>query len=73
VTLAAYFQAQHVNQAAGGPFVAPWDVQNLPREWIDGALAITTRLEAARKAQRKIDARMEAWRNAHPTYRKRYH
>lgn len=53
--------------------MAPWEVQHLPPEWLEGALAITTRLEAARKAQRKIDARMEAWRNAHPTYRKRYH
>jgi hypothetical protein len=66
-------KAQQVNRAAGGTVVAPWEVWDLPGEWIEAAVAITTRLEQARAAQRKIEQKLEAWRNAHPTYRKRYH
>lgn len=50
--------------------IAPWEIGDLPEEWLEGAKVITTRLATAMKAQKVIDQRMEAWRASHPTYRK---
>ena len=66
--LAAYFLAQHVNIAAGGTVIAPWEVQQLPLEWLDGAQAITTRLPEACKANTLIEQKLASWRANHPAY-----
>lgn len=63
-----YYQAQHINAAAGGTVIAPWEVPELPMEWIEGAQAITSRIEAARKANQVIESKMAAWRASHPAY-----
>jgi hypothetical protein len=49
--------------------IAPWQIAELPQEWIEGAQAITSKIELARKANAAIERKMEAWRNSHPTYR----
>jgi hypothetical protein len=46
-------------------------VQELPDEWLEGAQAITTRVEKARKAQGVIDQKLALWRNNHPAYKHR--
>jgi hypothetical protein len=63
--------AQHINAAAGGTIVAPWEIQDLPLEWQEGARALTTRLEKAKKASRIIEQKLAAWRASHPAYSKR--
>jgi hypothetical protein len=63
-----YYLAQHINAASGGTVIAPWQVPELPLEWIEGAQAITSRIEPAKKANQVIDGKMAAWRNSHPAY-----
>ena len=48
--------------------IAPWDVQGLPLEWLDGAQAITTRLPEACKANTLIEQKLASWRANHPAY-----
>jgi hypothetical protein len=52
--------------------IAPWEVQELPSEWLEGAQALTTRLEKARKANALINQKLDAWRNNHPAYNIRH-
>lgn len=72
--LAAYYLAQHINTAAGGAVIAPWQVGGLTDEWIIGAVTLTTLNKQKSKlasAQERIDARMAQIRNSHPAMRKR--
>ena len=48
--------------------VAPWEVYDLPDEWLQGAQAITTRVTQARRANKIIDQRLASWRANHPAY-----
>ena len=50
--------------------VAPWDVYELPEEWLQGAQAITTRVDKAKKAHAVIDQRLASWQANHPAYQK---
>lgn len=68
--LTAIFLAQHINTAAGGTVIAPWDIPDLPDEWPLGALALNTRLEKAKKANKIIDQKLAAWQANHPAYQK---
>jgi hypothetical protein len=49
--------------------IAPWQVQELPQEWLEGARAITTRIPQASKANEIIEKRLAAWRASHKSYR----
>jgi hypothetical protein len=51
--------------------IAPWEVQDLPGEWLEGAQAVTTRVAKAKKAQGLIDRKLEAWRANHPAYHRK--
>ena len=64
--------AQHINTAAGGAVVSPWQVHDLPDEWLLGALEITSGKK--KQAQRQSEAAhtqnvFTAWRRSHPAYR----
>jgi hypothetical protein len=50
--------------------IAPWQVYELPEEWLQGAQAITTRVGQAQKANAVIEQRLAAWRANHPAYQK---
>jgi hypothetical protein len=69
--LIGYSLARQINAAAGGTVITPWEVQDLPYEWQEGAAALTTRLEPARKANAVIEQKLAAWRASHPTYKKK--
>lgn len=47
--LTAIFAAAALNRASGGAVVAPWDVRDLPDEWIEAGLAATTGMDRWRK------------------------
>ena len=51
--------------------IAPWEVQELPLEWFEGARAITTRVGQAKKAAALIDQKLAAWQASHPAYKSR--
>ena len=48
--------------------IAPWEIQELPQEWLEGAQAITIRIDEARKVNRVIDQKLASWRANHPAY-----
>lgn len=63
--LAAFLIAQHVNEAAGGAVIAPWEVEELPEEWIDAARGLAVELPELRKGAAKVEDWKEKWRKEH--------
>lgn len=70
--LIGYILARRINQAAGGTVVAPWEVGQLPDEWIDAATAIIEELPGMQDARAKVAERIRAWREKHPGYRQKH-
>lgn len=60
--LAAIFQAKMINQVMGGAFVAPWDVDELPDEWLDVFRALAVDLPGLRAGKAQVEERLEKWR-----------
>lgn len=58
----AILAAREVNLALGGPFVGPWDMQELPEDFIDTVRGLVERLPRYVAARRKADEQMAAWR-----------
>ena len=54
--------ARRVNQVLGGPFVAPWDVGQLPEEFIDIVEGLVEDLPGYAAARAMTDKRAETWR-----------
>lgn len=60
--LAAIFQARQINQALGGAFVGPWDVDELPDEWLDAFRGLAVDLPGMREGKAKVEERLVEWR-----------
>lgn len=58
----AILLARQVNLALGGPFVAPWEVKDLPADFIDAAVGVTQRLPGFVAARQGMDAKLAEWR-----------
>lgn len=56
--LAAYLTARRINQAAGGAVVAPWELDDLPDEWIDAAFGLED-VQARQADRARIEAEVE--------------
>ena len=69
--LAGILLAQRINSTVGYPLVAPWEVDQLPGDWLDAFMALSDRLPAMRAGKRKVEDRLAEWRASHPTYGKR--
>lgn len=54
--LVGFLLAKKINQAAGGAFIAPWEVADLPDEWIEAAKGLTDRLPAITEGKAKVEA-----------------
>ncbi len=65
--LVAYLRAQKINLAAGGVVIAPWELNDLNDDWVNGAAALMD-MEKIRTAEAKIENRLRAWRATHPGY-----
>lgn len=63
--LAAYLLAQRINQAAGGAVVAPWEVDDLPDEWIDAAKGLTDELPEMAAGAQAVEDHLKKWREEH--------
>lgn len=50
------FVAQALNRAAGGAVIAPWQVGDLPEEWLAVVPALQTDYRQARDGIRRIEA-----------------
>lgn len=62
--------AKMINQALGGPFVAPWEIDQLPDVFLDAIQALNVDLVAMRRHYQQVESHFEHMRREHPTYRK---
>lgn len=61
--LAAIYTAQNVNAALGGQYVTPWDVGQLPQEWIDACIAMSADLPKMKANMKEMDDFLASWKN----------
>lgn len=47
--------AAELNALAGGAVVAPWEVRDLPEDWLDVARYARSEMQAARSGARRVD------------------
>lgn len=57
--------AQLINRTLGGPFVAPWQVDDLTPDVLDPILALAAELPNMRQGIQTIEAKKQAIRAAH--------
>lgn len=50
--------------------VAPWEIDQLPDEWVELILNMGQPLQEMQNARAKVDQIFEKYRKEHPTYRK---
>jgi len=60
--LVGFLLAQKINTAAGGAFIAPWEIGELPAEWIEAAMALNDRLPGMRQGKAKVADYLAKWR-----------
>ncbi|NSW52210.1 MAG: hypothetical protein HPY85_06875 [Anaerolineae bacterium] len=53
--------AQMVNRMSGGAVISPWEVGELPQDWVDVFLGMTSELPTMREGFRKIESAREKW------------
>lgn len=63
--------AKHINQALGGPFVSPWEVDQLDEASINVITSTIRNLPPMREGLMEIERVKDRIRNAHPTFSKR--
>lgn len=68
--LSAIWLSKRINAELGGAFVAPWDVFDLPGDWLDTLTGMTTSLPAMAEGKARVENVLERWRQAHPQYRR---
>ena len=62
--------ARTINSQLGGAIVAPWEVDELPGEWLDALTGMATNVPAMAAGKQKVENALEHWRQAHPQYRR---
>lgn len=63
--LSALIEAKHFNLACGGAVVAPWEVDQLPEEWLDAAEALISDVPSMQVGSRKVEDYLAKWRAEH--------
>jgi hypothetical protein len=59
--LAAFLKAKQINQACGAQ-IAPWEVDEIPEEWLDAAEALMTDLPQMARGYQQIEDYKAKWR-----------
>ena len=67
--LRSIFLSEQINRRNNGALVAPWEVDDLPDEYVFAYRALATAARSAQQRQR-VEGMFQKWRRAHPTYRK---
>jgi len=57
--------ARNINTSLGGPFVAPWEVGELPNDWIDMVISLGGKLPRYQETRRKVENIFDKWRAEH--------
>lgn len=60
--LVAIWTARMINQQLGGAVVSPWDVDELPAEWVEAILGMATRVPAMAQGKQQVEDALEKWR-----------
>jgi len=68
--LANILMARKINQALGGAFVAPWEVDSLDEGTLDAIRGLVEDLPGYQAGMKQVDAVLAHWRKSHPSYRK---
>lgn len=68
--IAAIWLARTINKHSGGTVIAPWQINDLPEDWIDVFVGLERDLPTLQAQQKKIKDRFAKMEAAHPTYRK---
>ena len=63
--------AKIINQSLGGIVIAPWEVDDLPQDWVDFFLGINNDFPAIQARQARIAQGFRAFEENHPQYGKR--
>lgn len=64
------FTAQAINRLSGGNIVAPWEVEQLPEEWLIAYSKLAEQLPTLREKVQRIEATRQAILSKHPTFGK---
>ena len=56
------WQAKIINEEFGGAFVLPWEVDELPEEWIEATVGKRVMVPQLAEGKRKVADAVEAWR-----------
>jgi hypothetical protein len=67
--LAAILQAQAINRQSGGALVGPWDLDQLPEEWLMAYQELQLLPQKQQEIQR-LEAFFDEFERKHPTFRK---
>ncbi len=62
--LAAVYLARMINQQLGGALVGPWDVEDLPEEWLDVFRGLSRDLPAMRAGKAQVAKTVEELKKA---------
>lgn len=63
--LSAIWLARMINSQVGGAVVAPWDVGELPGDWLDALIGMATEVPRMAQGKQKVESVLENWRQAH--------
>lgn len=61
--LVSILTARQINTALGGPFVSPFEVGQIPDEFVDACMLMNTKLPQFQEARRKMEQRKTEFRN----------
>lgn len=63
--LSAIWLARQINTELGGAFVAPWDVYELPGEWLDAITGMSVSLPKMAAGKEQVEDYLAKWRQKH--------
>lgn len=63
--LTAIWLARQINDELGGPFVAPWNVYDLPGEWLDALTGMSVDVPRMVEGKKQVENYLEQWRQKH--------
>jgi hypothetical protein len=59
--LKAVFIARDINRNCSGAVVAPWEIEQLPDDWLDTFLALNNDMPEMQEGQKKVEDLRAKW------------
>lgn len=67
--VADILRANEINRICGGAVISPWEIDDLPMDWLDTFEGLAVDLPKMRKGQGQVESFKERWRKQHPQWR----